>query len=954
MLGTILMTGVGIEAGLGTLATLIGWLRGEQGDRKTREEILKALGDAQKCREGFAYIRDQDDKVLSEMILAQHEEILECLNELDVKTHQRFDNMLAEIRAENADLVAQMEERANHALRLSFNDMLRLPAPIEQGNKQHPSYLLNTRNEVVDFYGRTEELEDLHAWADHDQPLAIRLYTAPGGMGKTRLLRQFCQELNATGWITGFLTRDIEDFARKDARLLLAAPLKTLIVVDYPQEQTGAVEKLLKDLGRLLDENRLHHIRVVLLVRETGDWWDYMLRKGSLRELLEPARSIVAPPQALNALEPCVAVGKRQEVYLQALRRFTDILNTSVPDQIDVDLAANEYDRVLIIHMAAYAAACGHTPSNEQDLLDFVVDREHTRIQEVIEDRRLDPITHNLIAHQVMALVTLVGGVTKAQAAELLGRLILTKDRSAAERQAFLEMLHWLYPGTEDHGLYISAIEPDLLGEHFIAKLDNTAHEEALHVALDNGEESFIIKTLTHANRIARKSSDHPDMLEKQLRTRFATLAGLALETAKAEPYPMADLLTTLAKEGTAPEVLAPLEPQLPEYTTALREFAVLVTEAALQQTPTKNLEERARLLNNLGLRLSAVGRREEALEAAQETETLYRELSEKNPDAFLPDLAMSLNNLGNQLSYVGRREEALEAAKEAVDIRRKLSEKNPDAFLPDLAMSLNNLGNQLSYVGRREEALEAAKEAVDIRRKLSEKNPDAFLPDLAMSLNNMGTCLSDVGRREEALEAAKEAVDIYRKLAEKSPDAFLPDLASALNNLGNQLSYVGRREEALEAAKEAVDIRRELSEKNPDAFLPDLAMSLNNLGNRLSYVGRREEALEAAQEAVDIYRKLAEKSPDAFLPDLATSLGAMGHIYQNTGDVEQACSCFEEGIAHLLPLFEKHPDAFSALMGALVRDATKTAQTESAKLSDTTARAMKLHAAFVEANSPQ
>jgi tetratricopeptide (TPR) repeat protein len=73
----------------------------------------------------------------------------------------------------------------------------------------------------------------------------------------------------------------------------------------------------------------------------------------------------------------------------------------------------------------------------------------------------------------------------------------------------------------------------------------------------------------------------------------------------------------------------------------------------------------------------------------------------------------MSLNNLGNRLSELGRREEALQAAEEAVEIRRGLAETRPDALLPDLAGSLNNLGNRLSELGRREEALQAAEEAV-------------------------------------------------------------------------------------------------------------------------------------------------------------------------------------------------------------------------------------------------
>jgi hypothetical protein len=59
-------------------------------------------------------------------------------------------------------------------------------------------------------------------------------------------------------------------------------------------------------------------------------------------------------------------------------------------------------------------------------------------------------------------------------------------------------------------------------------------------------------------------------------------------------------------------------------------------------------------------------------------------------------------NNLGGRLSDLGRREEALAAAQEAVDIRRRVAAARPDAFLPDLAMSLNYLGTMLSDLGRR------------------------------------------------------------------------------------------------------------------------------------------------------------------------------------------------------------------------------------------------------------
>ena len=114
----------------------------------------------------------------------------------------------------------------------------------------------------------------------------------------------------------------------------------------------------------------------------------------------------------------------------------------------------------------------------------------------------------------------------------------------------------------------------------------------------------------------------------------------------------------------------------------------------------------------------------------------LLRESSAAGTGEFLLELrslyAGWLNNLGNRLSDLGRREDALAAAHEATDLYRRLAAERPDAFRPDLAMSLNNLGNGLSDLGRREDALAAAHEAVDIRRRLAAERPDAFRPDLA------------------------------------------------------------------------------------------------------------------------------------------------------------------------------------------------------------------------------
>ncbi|MFD7029537.1 hypothetical protein ACFWAR_16010, partial [Streptomyces sp. NPDC059917] len=67
------------------------------------------------------------------------------------------------------------------------------------------------------------------------------------------------------------------------------------------------------------------------------------------------------------------------------------------------------------------------------------------------------------------------------------------------------------------------------------------------------------------------------------------------------------------------------------------------------------------------------------ALAAGGPGVTALRQLAEANPDAYLPDLAMSLSYLALRLAEVGRRNEALPPAQEAATIYRTLTEANPD-----------------------------------------------------------------------------------------------------------------------------------------------------------------------------------------------------------------------------------------------------------------------------------
>ena len=110
----------------------------------------------------------------------------------------------------------------------------------------------------------------------------------------------------------------------------------------------------------------------------------------------------------------------------------------------------------------------------------------------------------------------------------------------------------------------------------------------------------------------------------------------------------------------------------------------------AARRLPTRPRRDRSTIWAT-GSTISAGART--ALAATEEAVAIYRELAAARPDAFRPDLAATLNNLGNRLDALGRREEALAATEEAVGHPPRAGGGRPDAFRPDLAMALNNLG---------------------------------------------------------------------------------------------------------------------------------------------------------------------------------------------------------------------------------------------------------------------
>lgn len=127
----------------------------------------------------------------------------------------------------------------------------------------------------------------------------------------------------------------------------------------------------------------------------------------------------------------------------------------------------------------------------------------------------------------------------------------------------------------------------------------------------------------------------------------------------------------------------------MPEQTLHLRERITLIDypiAEVLRPIASVSVDEAPRdlfatALNRLDIRLSALGRREDAL-AAEEAVALRRELAAARPDAFRPNLALSLAVFTSCLEAAKRLPGALAVNRQAVEALRGPFLALPGAFV--------------------------------------------------------------------------------------------------------------------------------------------------------------------------------------------------------------------------------------------------------------------------------
>jgi serine/threonine protein kinase/Tfp pilus assembly protein PilF len=263
------------------------------------------------------------------------------------------------------------------------------------------------------------------------------------------------------------------------------------------------------------------------------------------------------------------------------------------------------------------------------------------------------------------------------------------------------------------------------------------------------------------------------------------------------------------------------------------------------------NQEEKAAILQAMGVAYKLMDRPKDALFNYDESLKIKRELGDKR------GIAVSLNEKAQAQSMLGDPAAAVASYNEALQIRREIGDKR------GVGDTLMDLGTLYSDRGQIDEALKLYKESLQIQRDLGDEL------NKGKCLQNIGEAYLTKGQYEDALTYFQQALQIRESL--KVPD----DLADTLHNLAVTNTKLGQYDPALTQYLKALEIRRSTGDTK------GAAMDSYDMGAVFQYQGRFGAALKAREEAVGAYRDAKDSSNESveIWSGYAESLAQAGKI---------------------------------------------------------------------------
>jgi hypothetical protein len=675
-----------------------------------------------------------------------------------------------------------------------------------------PAALLRPEYEVVPFHGRAETLARLVDWCETRDQVRGALLHAEGGAGKTRLARELARVMHGRGWTVGVLSDNPSspaDLTQTTGNLLL--------IIDYAESRIERIKSLLRPLAEAPGQ---HAVRVLLLARSDGQWWELFTRDKAVASVFPDE------PVKLGPIEYRFDSGEQMAMLTDAFGRalaripgYTDYGGAPLAFELPWDLSSAGTYHPLSLHIEILARILARSGDGEEDALPEQVLLRH---EEQYWDSLADELSAGLrevrrTREIVLVFCLLCGAHSKSQALRTIELLPGFQAETAEEsRRALADWIADLYPPADPLAEYWGALAPDWLFEYLIAKKMHDEQQVLESLARSDKEGTAtgltgqqLYRALTVLTAAAAHRTDAGDELRQRLFELVATNNGVLVPIAchvslqAIDPAPLVAALRVIidlpsigledlyAIRGFIP----PMAGVLAAVGLALQRRIVAFVRSA---EPGNSTRELANELNLLGIYLARNEHAQEAVAASAESVAAYRRLAViSGNDAY--EYAIALSNHASNLQRTADWEESHQVACEVVDLVER-SESPPSATRTALAGALNCICLYRAQRGDLAGARDALSRAVELQREEVAGDAEPFLfatEHLGHLLANMVDVHDSSDSQDEKISLLGECVEIFRDLYLAQPGRYADVFQKRAVQLAGMLSEKERHAEA-------------------------------------------------------------------------------------------------------------------------------------------------------------
>jgi eukaryotic-like serine/threonine-protein kinase len=279
------------------------------------------------------------------------------------------------------------------------------------------------------------------------------------------------------------------------------------------------------------------------------------------------------------------------------------------------------------------------------------------------------------------------------------------------------------------------------------------------------------------------------------------------------------------------------------------------------------NQEQKAVILQALGIGYEGLNKYEEATRSIQQSMEINKKLDKK------VGVANNLVELGNIMAATGKPDQALANYNQALNLRREIGAKK------DAADTLLSIGGLLEDRGQYDEALEIYNESLQAQRD----SGDVFMQ--AVCLNDIGSVYLAKGQNEDAITYYQRALELRVRLNNPA------DTTDTLHNLAEVYTKTAQYDQAISSFMGALQLRHATNDAN------GAALESHSIGELFLIQGRFGAAVNSLSESVKSLRDANDHSRlmVQVLIDYADALARSGRSAEVGKTLEEAQSLATE-----------------------------------------------------------